>query len=517
MFVAFNVAELWDEISTRHHSDTAIHGAEETITYGDLDVLSERIALFFNGSGVKAGCVVALLSSKSVVSYAAMLASLKIGAIYVNLDPSSPAARLEKIFEVCEPSILCLDHPDQIPLAKSLPIHDDAIQMLTDSVFPAWPEIKPKRGFLNWLSPAYIMFTSGSTGVPKGVTVSHGGILSFIAWSRKRFDISENDRFAQTSPLYFDNSVFDFYSALFSGASLVPINADLLKTPVKLVETIREFNCSIWFSVPSLFVYLQSLRILQEIELPEMRRLIFGGEGFPKREMLLLYETFKTSATLTNVYGPTEGTCICSAYEITESDFSDMGTLAPLGKINPNFEYKIIAEGGQQAESGEKGELWISGPNLALGYYNDPNRTSLSFVAEQSQTGGARTWYRTGDLVYEEDGLLWFSGRIDNQIKHMGYRIELEEIEAAINSIEGVEQSGVIYDRTRSGHGRVVAFFQSHCIPDGSHITAELRSLLPSYMIPQLVIRVERLPKNRNGKVDRKALEERARQQESYS
>ena len=302
---AFNMAELWDQISDQYRSEVAIDGATGSLSYGELDDLSERLAAYFGMCAVRPESVIAFMSSKNSMVYAAMLAALKIGAIYVNLDPSSPISRLQKILDVCQPTLLCVDADSYLSITAELSMNGGVVKNLLSIELPPYPSSRPDRNFINWFSPAYIMFTSGSTGVPKGVTISHGGLLSFVSWSRDFFKISPQDRFAQSSPIYFDNSVFDFYTALFSGASLIPINAELLKSPVKLVEYVRDLNCTIWFSVPSLFVYLLSLRVLEE-SLPCIRHLIFGGEGFPKRELLNLYQAFNRQATLTNVYGPTE-------------------------------------------------------------------------------------------------------------------------------------------------------------------------------------------------------------------
>ena len=353
------------------------------------------------------------------------------------------------------------------------------------------------------------MFTSGSTGTPKGVTISHNNVLSFLRWSIKRYGITTKDRFAQVSPMYFDNSVFDFYTALFGGASLVPIKKELTKSPFELVKYIDQMKCTIWFSVPSLLVYLQTMKVINENTFKTIRVFTFGGEGFPKHKLKKLYNLYKKQAKFINVYGPTEGTCICSSYDISEKDFEDMNTLAPLGTINPNFKYMIVDETMQEVKHGGKGELCLIGPNLGLGYYNDLKKTSKSFIQNPLIKTHKDIIYKTGDIVFEKDSLLWFAGREDNQIKHMGYRIELEEIESALNGLKFVNQSAVFYKRLKENYGKIIAFIATEEKNiNESKIKNDLQKFLPEYMLPNVIeIKIE-LPKNANGKVDKNALKD---------
>jgi D-alanine--poly(phosphoribitol) ligase subunit 1 len=355
-------------------------------------------------------------------------------------------------------------------------------------------------------TPAYIMFTSGSTGTPKGVTISHANILSFLGWSIEKYKVTSEDRFSQVSPMYFDNSVFDFYTALFSGASLVPIKKEITKSPLELVKLIDSMQCTIWFSVPSLLVYLLTMRVLNDKTFQSVRVFTFGGEGFPKGELKKLYSIYGKQADIINVYGPTEGSCICSSYNISKKDFEDMSILAPLGTINPNFEYMIVDENMREVESGKKGELCLVGPNVALGYYNDSNRTAQNFVQNPKIRTHQDIIYKCGDIVYEKDGLLCFSGRVDNQIKHMGYRIELEEIESALNGLKYISQSAVVYERVKSNYGKIIAFVATNEEVSESHIKNELLNFLPEYMMPNIIEIKEELPKNASGKVDKKTL-----------
>ena len=503
-----NLSILWGCNFQKYKGSNALDGSEGVWSYQQLDARSNQVMHWLLENGIRQGDVVAIFNQKRYISYAAMLACIKLGVAYVNLDSRNPVTRLTRMLERCKPGIILDDGelPDRIQ--SSTRTGDYLSHSLSSIDFSIYPDDMPVLDYaITGHAVAYIMFTSGSTGEPKGVAITHANLLSFISWSVPHFSVCERDRFAQLSPMYFDNSVFDVYTALFGGACLVPVAQEALADPVKLVHYVTEHRCTIWFSVPSLLVYLLSMKVLDNRTLDCIRVFSFGGEGFPKSELKKLFNLFSSRARLVNVYGPTESTCICSSHDITEQDFEDMQSLAPLGKMNPNFDYVIIDEANQPVPYGEKGELCLGGPNVSVGYYNDPVRTGERFIQNPQVTAYQERVYKTGDLVYEKDGVLWFSGRIDNQIKHMGYRIELEEIEAALNSLDIVHQCAVIYHRVREEHGSIIAFVQGA----NTHLTeAKIRSclaeLLPGYMLPSEIFLLENLPKNANGKVDRQEL-----------
>jgi D-alanine--poly(phosphoribitol) ligase subunit 1 len=329
-------------------------------------------------------------------------------------------------------------------------------------------------------------------------------VLNFIQWSQETFDITANDRLTNANPIYFDNSVFDFYSALFSGAVLVPIDNQLAKNPKQLVQAINQAACTIWFSVPSLLVYLLTTKALSNNDFQTIRIISFGGEGFPKNKLSLLFDLYGDRVKLVNVYGPTECTCICSSYEISEKDFDDMNELAPLGFLSRNFSFEIIPT---DMANLHYGELALIGPCVGLGYYNDTERTGQSFI-QNPGTKFTQTMYLTGDIVERSStGQLFFRGRKDNQVKHMGYRIELEEIEAAFSSLSYINESAVIYERLTPELGQIRAYVSLGIGGKTEQsILDDIRSLLPPYMVPKRISILEVLPKNSNGKIDRKQI-----------
>lgn len=486
------------------------HG--ETVTFDELNRLSNRMARTFFAKGVARGDIVCIFNNKSSLAFAAMLACLKIGAAYANLDTSSPPERVGKMLDTCRPALLLVDGAPEAALRKIC----GGVEMiaLTSPEFAVLLEeqqaedLRESAG-ITGADPAYIMFTSGSTGFPKGVVISHGNVLNFIAWARETFQISQADRFTNVNPIYFDNSVFDFYASLFTGATLCPFSAGFLKEPRKLVLGVNDLGCTVWFSVPSLLVYLLTLRALGADDFPDMTRIIFGGEGFPKNKLRQLYRLIGNRAQLINVYGPTECTCICSAYPISREEAEDRSGLAPLGKMAPNFGFCVDSAAGDP----DCGELLISGPNVGLGYLNDPGRTERSFIQEPGENRFRRIVYRTGDLVHvDAEGVLHFRGRADNQIKHMGHRIELEEIEAAFSGLGYVDEVAVVYRdapgsaNAASETGRIVAYVGCLDEKPVRDILNDVKSKLPPYMMPKEVRMMQLLPKNANGKIDRARL-----------
>jgi len=479
----------------------------KTVSFSELETLSNQIAHYFIAHGLQKDDVIAIFNNKSPLGYATMLAALKIGVIYTNLDLTSPYERIKKIVERCQPKLLLFDIPCDfkndlaqtgIPtidlyenFAEQLKAYDVSLPITTASVTGA--------------NGAYIMFTSGSTGFPKGAVITHANLINFIAWGQTTYNITSDDICTNANPIYFDNSVFDFYVTLFSGAQLVPLTNDITKDPFQLIKAVALTGCTSWFSVPSLLVYLMTTKVLAATSLPAMKRFIFGGEGFPKPQLKKLYTMYNPQAQLFNVYGPTECTCICSSHLISDKDFEDMNSLATLGHLAPNFDYILMNEDGSK----QYGELCLKGPNVAAGYYNDPERTANSFIQNPQNNKYKEIIYRTGDIVQVDDeGKLHFKGRVDNQVKHMGYRIELEEIESLLNTLSYVNEAAVIYERINESLGQIVAFVALNTERDEKEVATDLKTLVPEYMVPKKLFIFKHLPKNQNGKIDRVALKE---------
>jgi D-alanine--poly(phosphoribitol) ligase subunit 1 len=493
MSYIYNLGLKFKQIAKEYGDKTAIKFCDGTeISFAELESLSNRIANWLLEKGISKNQVVAIQNNKTAAGYAIMLACLKIGAIYTNFDSSNPKERLDKIFETAKPALIISDteiNPQEVENQKET-LSEEILAGVTGE------------------NSAYIMFTSGSTGIPKGVLIKQESLLNFIDWGRTTYNITSKDVLTNVNPIYFDNSVFDFYCSIFNGASLGAFPKNIVEQPKKMLELIDKMGCTFWFSVPSFLIYLMNIKLLNKETFKTIRAFSFGGEGYPKDLLKKLYELYSDRAKFFNVYGPTEGTCICSAYKIQDSDFADMHGLVTLGHIAPNFDYLILDKNNNPSKLGE---LCLIGAQLAVGYYNDKERTAKSFVNNPTNFCFEQKMYKTGDLVEEkEDGMLYFVGRADNQIKHMGYRIELEEIEANLIKLPCINQCAVVHGKTEKGFSKLIAYIATDKTPEQKELRERLREFLPDYMIPNIFEFVEELPKNHNGKVDRVALKKQA-------
>lgn len=512
----YNLGIRFQRIADEHGQQAAIWFNEhDAVSYDELNKLANRIARQMIERGVAAGDVVCLSGEKSVDTFACMIACLKVGAVYCVLDHDSPVERLRKILSICRPKFLLAERDLLDGLDETISnLGIEVIEKNSEPFATTFDNLDdanlPQTRTVNGNDPAYIMFTSGSTGFPKGAVMTHTNVLNLIEWARATFAITREDILTNVNPLYFDNSVFDLYSALFTGARLVPFSKEETRDPRLLVEKIDAAACTLWFSVPSLLIFLQTMKATDGKHLKSIRRFIFGGEGYPKAKLKNLYDAYSDSSEFFNVYGPTECTCICSCYQVTASDFEDLHGLPPLGHITENFAFLILDELGKAVPQGDVGELCLLGPNVGKGYYNNSDQTALSFVRNPYNNKTDEVMYKTGDLVKLDpaDGKLYIQGRRDNQIKHMGYRIELEEIEAALHCLPYVSEAAVLHNQV-NGLSQIVAVLAPEPLLGAEQIRRDLKPLIPDYMSPSVFHGEARLPRNPNGKVNRKYLSEK--------
>lgn len=478
------------------------------ISYQELFDLSEKIARNLFDRGISEGNTVIVLHDKSPNAFGLMLACIRLGTTYVMIDPDGPYERFQKINSFCKPvaiintfqsSTLLKQHKFMYPDINTIDI-GELINSSHKNI------CLPDEKCITGSTPAYVMFTSGSTGFPKGAAISHANLLWFTNWAREEFNISSLDTLSNLNPMYFDNSVFDFYASIFNGATLVPLNKFEVQNPSQAISILEASACTIWFSVPSLLIYYMRLKAIDGSQLKNLRKIIFGGEGFPLPKLKTLFNMFSTKADLINVYGPTECTCICSAHKVSECDFNTNHNFAPLGKLAQNFSGQLIHYTDSNDDN-NFGELFLLGPQVGLGYFNDLERTNKSFIQNPTNSSYREIGYLTGDIVQKDpDGMLHFKGRRDNQIKHLGFRIELEEIEAAIGSVSGIDEVAVTYQQLEQGFGYITAHIGTQQKLEANHLRVECQKLLPDYMIPHKFIFFTELPKNQNGKIDKTTL-----------
>jgi D-alanine--poly(phosphoribitol) ligase subunit 1 len=499
-----NLALQFQQVVETSPMAAAILCKGQQYDFRSLNGLANRFARWLARRGVTQGKVVCLELPKIIEAYALAMACIKIGAPYAFLDPAAPMERARLMIDRCKPTIVVsvrdgvanrvvIGSEDQREsLHKEIERLDDTNLLETENITGA--------------DPAYVMFTSGSTGEPKGVVIPHQGVLHLVDWAANDLGIGPKDRLTNVNPIFFDNSVFDIYAGLLNGAAIVALDALKGQPPAELIAEIAANKCTFFFAVPTLFMFLDSMHLLTSEKLPSVSRFMFGGEGFPIARLRRFYNAFAGKAQLINCYGPTETSCICSSFVITGSALDTTEGFAPLGRLNPSFSHRILDEELKPVAAGDVGELWLGGPCIGLGYLNNPDETAKRFRQDPLIDGYRAILYRTGDLVAldQHTGLLRFRGRADNQVKLRGYRVELEEIDHAMASIPGVVRALAIVIHDANGSSRLIAAYSGRRLADAD-LLSHCNEHLPAYMVPSRFVWLDNIPTNANGKADRRA------------
>jgi amino acid adenylation domain-containing protein len=498
----------------------AVVDGSRTFTYGQLDAQSNRLARLLHKRGVARGDRVGLYLEKSAESIVAIYAVLKAGAVYVPLDPQAPVSRLAYVTRNCDIRWLLTgsetagnwaDLIRQAPQIQGLVVLNSEVEnqlelagqvtLLNRGSIEAQLDAPLLiAGISNDL--AYILYTSGSTGDPKGVMLSHRNALAFVDWAVEKYGVRADDRLSNHAPLHFDLSVFDIYAAARSGATLVLVPPEISVFPIEVARFIEHNEITVWYSVPSLLSRLSEKAKLAEGALPRLRTILFAGEVFPvkylRRLMLQL-----PHVRFSNLYGPTE-TNVCTWYDVSRAP-DETSEPIPIGEAIGDVEVFAINDDGTPAARGEVGELLVRGTTVMQGYWNDPERTGRSLVPDPLGRPGFA--YRTGDLVREDDdGCFRLLGRRDAQIKSRGYRIELGEIESALYRHAAVDECAVIAVPDDMITNRLVAFVVLRREVDAVALVRWCAEIIPRYMIPEAFEFHDALPKTSTGKIDRQQL-----------
>ena len=494
-----HILELLDRTVRRWGSRPAFGDEHITLTWDEVDTAVQRVGTALAQYSVQRRPV-ALYLDHEVPCLLAMLGTLAAGGFYTVLDTAQPPERVRRITGQLEPALLVTDAAhrkaaDALGLACPVVEMADALNAVPDSF-----ALQTLRNESLDTDLAYVLFTSGSTGAPKGVAIQHRAVLAYSAWAAATFGIDETTVFGNQTPFYFSMSVTDLYTSLRTGAQVQVLPRRLFSFPVQLLDylTVHEVNTLYW--VPSALGGVVRWKALDYTALPPLRTILFAGETMPT-PYLNSWQAHYPGALFANLFGPTETTDIC-AYYIVDRAFSDDEPL-PIGRACDNCGLLVLTDDGRAAEPGAVGELCVRGSFLAAGYYNMPDKTAERFCPNPLQPHYPEIIYRTGDLVrYDENGLLQYMGRADNQIKHMGYRIELGEIETAAFGQEGLQSCACIYDAPKD---RLVLFFTGRKGLE-EELRVRLAGRLPAYMQPTAYRRLQAMPQNQNGKIDRAAL-----------
>lgn len=499
-----NLIEFFVETVGKFSNRTAIIDGERRLSFNELDhkarVLSKVI---WDTCGCK-NRPVAVFMPKCVEALQSDLAITYSGNAYMNLDVKNPAERLGNIFTLIKPAAVITngrfkDIIEPIAIANnSVVINVEEIS--ADATAPSQEELLSHISNLIDTDPYCIINTSGSTGTPKGVVLNHKSFIDFMAQTFEEYKFTENDVIGSLSPVVFDIWSYEMCLLMGKGVSIVIIPDTFSAFPVKILQLMQQHKVSYIFWVPTIMVNIANMGLLQQVPLPSLRLCWFAGEVFPTKQFNIWRHNLPKT-TFANFYGPIEITLDCVYYTI-EREIADDEPI-PIGKPFRNTDILILDENNQKvAEPNKEGELCIRGTSLAMGYYNNPEKTAAAFVQNPLNQSYPEIIYRTGDLVFINNrGEIVFKGRKDSLIKHMGYRIELGEIEhVIINTLKLVKNGCVVYNHQRK---EITLYYEAENEMAPAEFRKAIGNTLPKYMIPVVYHHLTELKRNTNGKIDR--------------
>lgn len=493
------------EVSAKKNPQKIIFGEEKKdITYSEFVENSKLIGSNIISQTSSYKKPITIFIDKTINCLEAMMGVLYSGNFYTIIDTKSPEERAKNIIETLNSKIIIVDNKNLSKLKNF-----DFINCLNDVKIIVFEELLQEKTNQKLLDevrdkqidtdPMYVLFTSGSTGIPKGTVVTHKSVMAYTNWVKKCFKIDESTIFGSQTPFYFSMSITDVYTTMLTGSTLYIIPKMYFSFPVKLLEFLKEKKINTIYWVPSALCIVANLGALKDVELPDMKKILFAGEVMPIKQ-LNMWRKALPNCMYANLYGPTETTDICTYY-VVDREFENTETL-PIGKHCDNCNIILLTENGKEAKEGEQGEILVRGSFLAEGYYANPEKTKSAFVQNPINDKYPEIVYKTGDIgKYNERGELIYLSRKDYQIKHMGYRIELGEIEKNIYAVDKIILCACIYDDI---NGKIVLFYQGNI--EENELAKELEGRLLPYMRPNKFVKLAKMPYNSNGKIDRKNL-----------
>ena len=504
---------LLDTAVTIAGADTeAITDGRSRLSWGEYRDLAGRIATALLRSGVTPGDRVGVHLHKSVHSFASVHGVLRAGAVMVPLDALAPAAATNAVLRDAGASAIVTAASGEAlaaitagtsvtgvvtPLADSVSVPGSST-VGADRLVGLEPAPRPVLGPDDL---AYLMYTSGSTGTPKGMAHTHRSGLTYARLAAETYTIDSSDRLANIAPLHFDQSTFELYAAPLVGASVLVVPDGVLRFPASLAKLIADERITVWYSVPYVIDQMVARGAIEDHDLESLRWILYGGEPFPPTALARAMRAIP-SARVSNIYGPAEVNQ-CTVYNLDTPPTDDAPI--PIGRAWSGAALRLVDETGRPVAPGEPGELLVSSDTMMRGYWNRPDLDAQAIAEEDG-----RRWYRTGDLITERsDGNLVFVGRVDNQVKVRGHRVEVEAVEAALLDIDGIDAAAVLVDRPANGDDHLVAVVSPEAATvDGrdADLIRQLAATLPRYAVPSRVVGLDDLPRTGTGKVDRRSV-----------
>lgn len=495
------ILDYLEESAARVPKKAAVTDENESLSYEETVALSKKIGTALSKT-VPEGSAVAVFAEKSVRTLCTFFGSIYAGCFYTLFNPELPQSRLWDMQEVVKAGVIVageglLEKAQRMfPQSRVVSMEELCLCTAEEQRLSA---IRSRHIDTN---PLYLNFTSGSTGVPKGILVGHRSVLDFIDCFTELFSVSETDVIANQAPFDFDVSVKDIYSAMKTGAELVLIPRRLFSAPVELVDFLCDHKVTTLIWAVSALCLLSTFHGLDYKTPQTVNKILFSGEVMPYKH-LKNWRSHLPKAMFVNLYGPTEITCNCTYHILDPNREYESGI--PIGRAFPNEDVFLLSQDGKKITDAETvGEICVRGTALALGYYNNPAQTELHFVQNPLQSVYPERIYKTGDLGrISENGEFVFCGRADFQIKYLGHRIELEEVERAMAAIAGVERACCVFEEEKS---KLYGFFVGSVEKDELHRI--MKETLPVFMVPGALRKVDTMPLTKNGKIDRKQLME---------
>ena len=513
-----SLVEYLEASATRQPDGVAIVAPDGCgLTFRELNGQADALASFLSVRGIVAGDRVGVVLPKSAAAVVSLFGIMKAGAVFVPVDYSTPADRGRTILEDCQVRALIVDSRrlDVVPASEqtALSAMVALITAGTGGEDSGWSHTTPFQAALSGSREpltrvrsaddlAYILYTSGSTGVPKGVMITHENAISFVEWCSATFAPTEDDRFSSHAPFHFDLSVLDIYLAIKHGATLYLISEELGKNPKDLARFIAAHRLTVWYSTPSILTLLLQFGNLPAHDLSNLRLVLFAGEVFPVKHLRELRRHLPHPLYY-NLYGPTE-TNVCTFARIPDRIPADRDTPYPIGFPCTHCEALVLDEERREMPAGDEGLLYIAGPSVFRGYWNRPIENARAFLDRDG-----RRWYNTGDVVRWDaaDGFIYL-GRKDRMVKRRGYRIELGEIERVLHLHPRVREAAVISRDDPDAGLKIIAFLSAHAgdRPSIVEMKTFCGTRLPTYMNPDQFVFQDRLPRTSTDKTDYQAL-----------